>query len=145
MIESLAEVLKTPGMAPEVVTAATRVLARFSNKTEYAEKILATGVIDTVTAAMKKHNTNEKLVEASTTLIANLARVSDEAGIEKLKALGCVDMLIAALDDFPYNEVILENAAIALKYLTGAGDMEIALSYFKVRQAAVLVTLAGTE
>lgn len=136
-IEALAQVIKDNPDKPEVVTAATRVLARFSDKPDNAKKIMDTGVIDAVTKAMEEHNDNEPLVEAATTLIANLASVSDENGIDKLKALGCVDKLIQALDDFPYNEVILENAAIALKYLTGANDMEIALSYFKDKNVPI--------
>jgi hypothetical protein len=129
-IDSLAKVC-AENKDPKVLTAAAKLLAKLSEDEKAAQDIVQSGLIDNLLAACAANPKDEQLAEAVSALLANIAKAANPAQREDLKRKGAVDMLVNALEEFPYNENILESAAIALKYLTGASDMDVALAYFK--------------
>eukprot|EP00456_Euglypha_rotunda_P084078 TRINITY_DN840_c0_g1_i8.p1 TRINITY_DN840_c0_g1~~TRINITY_DN840_c0_g1_i8.p1 ORF type:complete len:984 (+),score=242.41 TRINITY_DN840_c0_g1_i8:324-2954(+) len=111
----------------DLLAAACEALHRFGDNAKFAPQIMHSGAMEEILKEVALHPEKLQLVKPAVALIAGLCRSSPEA-VEMLKKMGAVDVLVQALEAHPYNDELLASAADALKHLTGATDMGLALA-----------------
>jgi hypothetical protein len=111
----------------DLLAAGTDALSRFGELPRLAGAIMGSGAMGAILDEMRLHPENLKMVKPGVALIANLCKNSPEA-TDQLKKMGAVDILVAALEAHPYNDELTDLVAEALKHLTGANDMGLALA-----------------
>jgi len=111
----------------DLLAAGTDALSRFGELPRLAGAIMGSGAMGAILDEMRLHPEKLHLVKPGVALIANLCKNSPEA-TEQFKKMGAVDILVAVLEAHPYNDELTELAAEALKHLTGATDMGMALA-----------------
>lgn len=105
-------------------------LQRFAADPKYAALIMSSGIMQSLLNACRANPNHRDLLENVSSLVATLAAQSPSYA-DQLKRWGAVDILMDALQHFPYSEALLTAATTALKYMTGESDMDRALLIVK--------------
>lgn len=144
VIEALANRIKKEGenIDPTVLAALADALSKFADNPKYAQRIMDTGVMDTILKAMKKNPNSAVLGKSGLELLSRMAN-SDPAIAQKLKEMGAVDVIVGVLENFPDDPELIGFGASALSKLTGAEDVDIAVGNVRDGNSNAVATVSS--
>jgi hypothetical protein len=129
IIDSLCLMVKNNPTALAVLNCGASALTCFSTNASDIANIVNSGAVRILIQAFSTHANEELLAGNVSRLLACLAHGSKDS-IEQIQLMGAVDSLLNAAEFHPYNQPIVNNISTALKALTGANDMSLALKLF---------------